>query len=533
MIRRDLVLLTALALVARALAALLTPSPPYVDAAYYTLVAGRLADGHGFTVPVLWSFLEVGGTLPVNPMLPVPSNGHWMPLTSIVAAGPMALLGPSWAAGQIPMVLLSTLLVPLTYLVGWEVWRSRWVAMPAAWLAIFAGPLLVMYPLVENFAVFGVAGAAALYASMRATRAERPAAWLVAAGACVGLATLARIDGLLLAVAPAVAWWQQRGAGRIGFVAGVASAAAALLVLAPWLIRDLAVFGSPLPSAGGHTLWITTYNQQFSLESNPSPASYLASGPVAIIGSKLASWGELLGRTLSVMAGLFGVTFLAGLWLERGRRELRPFIAYWLVMFVVMGLVFTFHAPKGAFMHSAPAWLPFAFPLGVAAVAPLGSALARWWRFLGRPQTHRFLLVVGLASSVLVSVVSSVALLVMWRTDVSRLEAAAAYLRQEAESEDVVMALDPARLNLLTGNPAVAPPFDRYAIVDQVVHGYDVRWVVVTLEPGESRDPLGLWDGTSATDLAGSHPRFMGRLRFEAPGVRVFSVNRGPELRAE
>jgi hypothetical protein len=311
-IRRDLVLLTALALLARIAAALLTPSPPYVDAAYYTLVAERLADGHGFTVPVLWSFLEVGGRLPADPMLPVPSNGHWMPLTSLVAAGPMALLGSSWAAGQLPMIVLSTLLVPLTYLVGWEVWQSRWVALPAGLLAIFAGPLLVMYPLVENFAVFGVAGAAALYASVRTTRGPRSAAWLVAAGALVGLATLARIDGLLLAVAPAVAWWQGRRAGRLGWGAGFASAAAALLVLAPWLVRDLQVFGSPLPSAGGHTLWITTYNEQFSLEASPSLGSYLATGPLAIIGSKLASWGELLGRTLSVMAGLFGVTFLGG-----------------------------------------------------------------------------------------------------------------------------------------------------------------------------------------------------------------------------
>ncbi len=57
------------------------------------MVAEQLATGHGFSAPVLWSFLEVGGSLPADPMLPVPSNGHWMPLTSIVAAAGMALLG--------------------------------------------------------------------------------------------------------------------------------------------------------------------------------------------------------------------------------------------------------------------------------------------------------------------------------------------------------------------------------------------------------------------------------------------------------
>jgi hypothetical protein len=152
---RDLLVLGVLALVVRSLTAWLLPFPPYTDAAYYQLVAERLADGHGFTVPVLWSFLEVGGRLPADPMLPVPSNGHWMPLTSIVAAGFMAVFGPDWRVAQIPMVILSAALVPFTYLIAWEMWASRRSAAIAAILALFAGPLLVHYPLVENFAVFG------------------------------------------------------------------------------------------------------------------------------------------------------------------------------------------------------------------------------------------------------------------------------------------------------------------------------------------------------------------------------------------
>jgi hypothetical protein len=522
---RDLVVLTALALVARILAAWLVPSPPYVDAAYYTLVAERLAGGDGFSVPVLWSFLEVGGRLPAQPMLPLPSNGHWMPLTSIVAALPMLLVGADWRAGQAAMVILSTALVPLTYLIGWELWHSRWVAVPAALLAVFAGPLLVMYPLVESFAVFGVAGGGALYASLRAMRSARPAAWLIAAGALVGLATLARVDGLLLAVAPATAWFLRRQEGSVGIGAAIFSACAALLVMAPWLIRDMVVFGSPLPSAGGHTLWIRTYNEQFSIGHQPGPATWLAAGPWEIVLSRLASWGELLGRTLSLAGGLFGVTFLVGLWLNRGRRELAPFTVYWVVMFVTMGLVFTFHAPKGAFLHSAPAWLPVALPLAVASVAPAATAVARFWRFLGRPATHRFLVVAGLVGAVVVSLGSSAALLGLWRSDVQRLEAAAGYLRDAASPNDVVMTLDPARLYLLTGNPGVAPPFDPFDVVGTVVQVYDVRWVVVTLQGDETRDPLGLWDGAAGTDSQGNHPAFLpAEPAFEASGVRVYEV---------
>jgi hypothetical protein len=57
------------------------------------------------------------------------------------------------------------------------------------------------------------------------------------------------------------------------------------------------------------------------------------------------------------------------------------------------------------------------------------------------------------------------------------------------------------------------------------VRAYDVRWVVVTLEPGEARDPLGLWDGADGVDSTGASPSFLpGEPAFEAEGVRVFRV---------
>jgi 4-amino-4-deoxy-L-arabinose transferase-like glycosyltransferase len=518
---RDLLLFFVAALILRGLAAWVVPPTPYTDAAYYTLVAQQLATGHGFSAPVLWSFLEVGGHLPADPMLPVPSNGHWMPLTSIVAAAGMLLFGPTPHAGQVPVILLSAVLVPLTYLVAWEWWRSRRVAVIAGLLALFAGPLLVHYPLVDNFAVFGVAGALALWTATSAVRSPRPAWWILGSGALVGLATLARVDGVLLAVAPATAWWMRRES----LVVGVGSAFACLLVLAPWLLRDLTVFGSPLPSAGGHTLWIRTYNEQFSIGHDVSFASYLTIGPIQMLTDRISSWIELLGRTLGLMGGVYAIFFFAGAWISRRRPELRPFLIYWVVMFVVMGLVFTFHAPKGAFLHSAGAWLPFAFALAAGSVGAASTSAGRLWPFLRRGATHRFLEVTGVAAAILLSVVASASQVVTWQRDQQRLEAGAAFISAHAQPDDVVMYADPARLYLLTGNPGVAAPFDPFFVVQEVVDAYHVRWVMVTLGEGETRDPLGLWDGASATDSEGEHPAFLPSApAFEAPGVRVFRV---------
>jgi len=526
---RDLIVVSVVALVVRGLAALLVDYPPYTDAAYYTMVADQIVTGHGLTAPVMWSWLEVGSRIPAHPTLPIPSNNHWMPLTSLVAAASMAVAGASYRAAELPFVVLSAALVPFTYLLGWQLWRSRRVAAGASVLALLAGPLLVMYPVVANFAAFGVPGAIALYAATRAVGSPRPEVWLLVSGAAAGVATLARVDGLLLAVAPAAAWAlraRERGLAR-SLLGGTGSAAAYVLVLAPWLARNAAAFGTPFPSAGGNFLWISSYNEQFAIGHQATAASYFAANsPVAIIGSKLGAWVDLVGRTAVLAGGVFVVFFLAGLWLERRNRTLRPFIVYWLVMFAVMGLVFTFHASHGAFYHSAPAWLPFALPMAVASLPSTCNALSRWWSFLGRPQTHRFLLVVGLAGALAVSLVGSAVVLDQWGASHRQDLATAEFLHERGQTDVVVMSDDPAGLWEASGNPGISIPFDPYPVIGRAAHAYGARWLVVNIRPGESSDPLGLWQGGNSVDGEGNPADWLATApSFEAPGVRVYAIH--------
>jgi hypothetical protein len=525
---RDLGVLFAVGLVVRILAAAPVDYAPYTDPAYYTLVAERLASGEGFTVPVIWSFLEVGSTLPDPAALPVPSNGHWMPLTSILSGGFMAVLGQSWRAGQLPMILLSALLVPMTaWVAGW-LYPRRWIILLSGVLAIFSGPLLVYYPLIENFAPFGVLGAGALIASMRAAQPESSPWWLVVSGALAGAATLARIDGVILTIAPATAWLMRGGFRRTdGWAFGFLSAAAFLVVVAPWLARNMMVFGAPIPSAGGSTLWITSYNEQFSIGHEVSFASYLASGPGAIIGSKLDSWFQLIGRTAVLLGGTFILTFIPALWMARRRRVLWPFLAYFVTMFAVMGGLFTFHAPRGAYYHSAPAWLPIAIPMALAAISPVANFLGRFWPFLRRPQTHRFLAVAGTAGAIVLSLVGSAEIWRQWDRSHALDVAASEFFLAEGAADDVVMYGDPATLALLSGNPGVAASFDPYPVLERIVDAYGVRWVVVQLPLGAAVDPLGLWDGGAAVDGNGNRAAWLAdEPAFEVDGLRVYGVRR-------
>ena len=530
--RADATLLFVVALIVRAAAAALVDAPTHVDAAYYTMVGEQLSAGNGFAAPSLWSFLEVGGGLPADPSLPVPSNGHWMPLPEIVAGGAMALFGAGWRAGQVPMVILSASLVPITYFIGLWLWRSRRVAIVAGILAISAGSLLMMYPLVESFAIFGVLGAVVLVTSVRAIESSRPGPWLLVAGAAAGLASLTRIDGVLLTVAPATAWLVMRPLGGGQFVSfpralawGVAIAAAFILVVTPWLLRDLAVFGTAFPSAGDRLLWIRDYNEQFSISLDVTFERYLAWGIPSIALSKLGSAFEVAGRTLGVLGGIFAVSFAYGLWIQRRDRRLAPVTAYLVVMFAAMVLVFTEHAPKGAFLHSAPAWLAFALPMSVAALGPLATTLGRFWPFLRRPATHRFLEVIGVAGAIVLSLAGAAALLGQWGVRQDRLSAAATFLAQAAEPQDVLLAADAPSLYLLTGVRGVGMPFDPYPVLARVIDAYDVRWVVVALDGDVPVDPLRLWDGAGAVDDEGNRATFLPpEPAFEADGVRIYEI---------
>ena len=101
-----------LALVGRLVLIALHPDPAYPDSFYYADVARSLVAGHGFSVDFVWIFAEVGGKIPALPILPIPSNAHWMPLASLVQVPFIAALGPTAVASALPFALIGAVLAP-------------------------------------------------------------------------------------------------------------------------------------------------------------------------------------------------------------------------------------------------------------------------------------------------------------------------------------------------------------------------------------------------------------------------------------
>ncbi len=371
---RDLLVLGGVALLARAVAVALVPWPPFTDPAYYSLVGAAARDrGHGFTTPVLWSFLEVGSRIPDPAVLPIPSNAHWMPLTSIVAAGIHGTLRTDLRGrdGAAHRLLRAARAVHVPRDAG-SCGASAGRRSCAAVLALFAGPLLLMYPTSRQLR--GLRRHRSRIPVLRDAGGQRRAAGAVARrgrrcwrGWRRWRASTARCSPSAVATAWFVrrGWspWRVAGDGRRdGWPGASRRPRPSSLSWRRGSRGTSPCSASVLPSTGGHTLWITSYNEQFSIGHEVSAATYFEWGWANIIGSKLVAWGELVGsHRRCCWEGRSSSSSWPGCGSSGGGPTLRRSSCTSRVMFFVMGAVFTFHAPKGAFYHSAPAWLPWAF----------------------------------------------------------------------------------------------------------------------------------------------------------------------------
>ena len=134
------VALFAIALAARALTAAPLQRPDLPRRATTTpTVARELAAGHGFQLDYIWNFVDVGGRLPAEGVLPIPSNAHWMPLAALIQVPFIWLLGPTAVASALPFWLLAACVAPLTYVIGADAGMARWQAAAAGLLAALPG----------------------------------------------------------------------------------------------------------------------------------------------------------------------------------------------------------------------------------------------------------------------------------------------------------------------------------------------------------------------------------------------------------
>ena len=456
--------------------------PAYPDSFYYVNVAQQLAAGHGFNIDFIWNFVEVGGRLPAVGVLPIPSNAHWMPLAALIQVPFIWVLGPSALASGLPFWLCAAAVAPLTYLIALDAGLAHWQAVAGGLLAALPGAVAPYLAQPDNFALFMLLGAASLWACSRGLRGDRRAFAL--GGVLVGLAFLARNDGILLGVPFALAFLadliRRPRASRIGWRAASLCLAGFVLLAAPWLLRQLSVFGSISPSAtNGRVLWITDYRQLYSVSAETTLGTFLAQG----IGSLLASRLGGLTSALTIFATMPLLGFLApftliGGWLSRRDRSFIPWIVYAITLFTFSALLFAVHVPYGTFLHSAVALLPHAYLAALLGIAATVRWVARRRPSWDAPRATRVFSAMVVGVVLLGSVAGTWITLRAWRSEHDLREQVVAALAT-VPAADRLMSPDSGAYRYLAGRSGIVTPDDPLPVVETALREYGIRWLVL------------------------------------------------------
>ena len=396
--------LYTVALVVRLWATGMINFPLTEGSAYYVAVARNLVLGRGLEIDAIWSY----ATPPLT--LPRPAFELWQPAASLVAALPMTALGPSFDAAQLGFALLGALLAPLTWVIARDAAlhlelderRVNTISVGSGVLAAVAGPLVLPAAVPDSTLPFTVLAIAACAAIPGAITGERRA--IVALGVLLGLAYLTRMEAVwygLIFAALAVA----RVGLRAALPRALAVAALAAVLAAPLWLRNIAIFGTPLPGQVGESMFLTRNEQIFAYLERPSLDGFLGQGVATIVGNVALAAQHNLVDVLLVPGGAFAAVGLVTLAVSATRRvgslrrlgmsPLTALVTGSALTFAATTLLFPVATLWGTFEHAAG---PAAVALIIVATIGADAAVARIRSWRSWPRSNSWLAPVGLVA---------------------------------------------------------------------------------------------------------------------------------------
>jgi hypothetical protein len=367
-------------------------TPGYMDADYYFAGALRLVEGAGFTELVLWNYLD-------DPAgLPHPSHAYWMPTASLLAfLGMVVFQGNSFNSATIGYLLIAGLIPPLTAALAYTITNRRENAIYSGVLAALPVYYLAYLSTTDTFAIYMVLGALwfLLVGTITKYSSEIDTNIIVyglifVLGVISGLMHLTRADGVLwLAFGLLyIILLRQKNESKFRsfrnfLIAFAFLVLGYLLIMGPWMGRNLSAFGTPLSPGGLNILWLNDYDELFSY-----PASILTfqrwwdSGLEKILHIRIHASGQNLQTALAVQGGIIlAPLIILGMWHYKGDMRIKLGFVAWLITFLVMTVVFAEVGWRGGFFHSGAALQPLFWalaPVGLDSFVNWGARVRGW-----------------------------------------------------------------------------------------------------------------------------------------------------------
>jgi hypothetical protein len=448
--------------------------PGYLDSDYYFAGGLQLSSGRGFTEPYLWNYLD-------DPQgLPHPSHTYWMPLSSMIAALGLWMVGDgSYASGRIGFLLLAAVAPVVTAALAHRFTQRADLAMVSGLLAVFAVYYAPFMPVTDNYGPYVVLGG--LYFIVMGW--QKRISYLLL-GMISGLLALARSDGLLwYALTCLLIIW--RYLGERGVKEALARFAMATvgfgIVAGPWFLHTYAVYGTALAPGSGHLLWLKNYDETFLFPAGLLTfKAWLAQGLMPIMSARLFALRWNLLNAFAAQGEIFLLPFiLMGMWTSRRDERVRLALIAWGALLTVMTIIFPFAGARGGFFHAGAALQPMWWVL-----APLGLdglVVAARRRNMFTPQALKIFqgALVGLAV-LMTAVILWIRVLPGWGEGEGAYPKVESFLRENgAGHDDIVMVRNPPGYYLMTGRSAIVVPYGDEASMDAVAQRYGARYLII------------------------------------------------------
>jgi 4-amino-4-deoxy-L-arabinose transferase-like glycosyltransferase len=351
-------LILTTALVLRLALASFAPHPGISDPNHYYNLGRNVAAGQGFVIDYIYQYHR-------PPAAVTHPEDYWMPLPALWPAIGLRLFGNTLWAALIPSAVLGSLLSVLAYGIA----AAAGLEQPARLIAMSTVAFLPEFVLNSvrtdttlSYTMFAGLAGLCFFLGMK----RRP--WLLlVAGISGGLTQLSRQDGILLAPALLISMLVLWRVGKypMRWYWPLLIALGWFIVLLPWLWRNFNLFGEWLPAGSSRTLFMTSFNDQFTYGRVLDLDHYLAWGWPNILGNiafQALANVKTSYTVLDVALPITALLGLGGLVVGRDRERLSllllPFVLV-LLLYLFYSFLVPFHTMGGSFKKSYMSLVPY------------------------------------------------------------------------------------------------------------------------------------------------------------------------------
>ena len=489
--------LYVLSLAIRGFAVLVVDFPINEGSAYYVDVARNLVTGRGLVIDAMWSY----STPPL--VLPRPAFELWQPLATFVSAASMAVFGTTFDGARMGGLLLGATLAPMAWLVARDTAarldlaprRAAFVALSAGTLTAVAGPLALFTAVPDSTIPFAVLAVGACCLMPSAVAGDRRA--LLGVAVLIGLAYLTRLEAVWIGAAFVALLVAARVPARMIAVRVALVLAIVALISAPWWLRNLGVFGTPLPGQVTDNLFLVRNLQIYAYTEEIGLAGFLAQGVHTILTNIAVALANNVGVVLLIPAApatLLGVIAMASA-VRRRRRGTLPdevtrgplaaLLLTGLITLAVTTLLFPVATLWGTFEHASG---PLLIALIVAAAFAADALVARIRAARRWERENAWLATIALISlTATLGVFQILGASAQARLDSRSVAAIAANLpqmlaRYGVSDDEPIITDRPIWLSDALGRPALALPDEPPSAVAKLARDFGARAVVLTKE---------------------------------------------------